>query len=660
MQGADGFLTIAVGTLEVDVMDFPGAFVNLAFYEDRGWARILNFTYAVSTADASSAGDVGIWVVVVARGQVVGVKELLAGNLDPMVVSWILLEGSSTGSYALEVTFEPGQYDLIVTDYWGYNVAVRLPFTVGAASTSSVPGIQNSTAYKRGQEVTFDIIARVGLTPPLTVQLRDYDTDSIVFASVELAPGAYSGSGVLALPEDAPFGYYDLYVCGAGGVCGFAAYTWEMSSSFGGPAFISVSDFQVGLDNAPIAPGEPLTFRYYAPGLALPLVVYVQGLDSDGNDNQWGVMQPVNSTSELDTAVIELSFDSSALPMGPYYVWICDGIVPVYDSHFNFCYQVSAPPSHFYGDSYTLPVIVVGEFNLTGVEEDVPYAVGEHLSFEWSTEGETLPLTISVYSGSDEVQALRHDADNSTGSHHFDLTGLARGWYALWLCDAYSVCEAVPFTYIGAPLPPAEVVPLASGPAVQFDLAFGGVSCDFFSGTVEAATQLTVAHQLGVGFNDVDVSCRVVSGAPARRALAVGGTALTVTVSKAAALLSSVLQQAGGGAGDVALLFAVLERFTGSNLAQFVDALEAAAPANTFTLAQLQALELVEDTLALVTYTAAPSSAAPPAKLNIVGIAVGVVVGALGLVAIAMAWLYCVPKVAAAGPKLALREASAV
>ena len=505
------------------------------------------------------------------------------------------------------------------------------------AASITVPGIQNLTAYKRGQEVTFVVNDYAGLTPPLTVQLRGHDTGSTLVASAELAP---SGSGVLALPEDTTFGYYNLYVCGAGGVCGLATIDDEELATIDDeelPPFIAVSDFYVGLDKTPIAPGEPLTFRYYAPGLALPLVVYVQ--DSEGNPTWFE--HDVNSNSDLDTAVIELSHNTSSA--GTYNVEICDGTV--HGSSRNVCYE---------------GVIVVGEFEITGVN-DAPYAVGERLSFGWLTEGATLPLTISVYSGSDEVQALSLTTQrefNAYRGRFFNLTGLARGWYALWLCDANSICVSAPFTYIGAPLPPAEVVPLASGPAVQFDLAFGGVSCDFFSGTVEAATQLTVAYHLGVGFNNVDVSCRVVSGAPARRALSGGSTVLTVTVSKAAALLSTVLQQAGGGAGDVALLFAVLTRFTGSNLVQFVDALEAAVPANTFTPAQLQALELVAGSLKLVTYTA-PSPAAPPAKVNTVGIAVGVVVGALSLFAIAMAWLYCVPKVAAPGPKLALREASA-
>ena len=49
-----------------------------------------------------------------------------------------------------------------------------------------------------------------------------------------------------------------------------------------------------------------------------------------------------------------------------------------------------------------------------------------------------------------------------------------------------------------------------------------------------------------------------------------------------------------------------------------------------------------------------------PARVSTVGIAVGVVMGAMGLFAIAMVWLYCVPKVAAPGPKLALRGAFAV
>ena len=545
-----------------------------------------------------------------------------------------------------------------------------------------MPGIQDNVAYKPGEEVTFDV-ASAGLAPPLTVQLRSHVTNSTLVASAELAP---SGSGALTLPNDTPYGYYDLYVCGAGSACELA-HDEEHH-----PAFIAVSDFYVGLDKAPIAPGDNLTFIFNAPGLALPLNVMVQGLDSDGTPNGNLFARDIASTSDLGKAVIELSHNTSLV--GTYSVEICDGTV--HGISRNVCYQ---------------GVIVVGEFHLNDVQV-TPYPADAQLEFTWEAEGATLPLSISVYSGSGKIPVRSLTTMDALDFHYFDLAGLARGWYALWLCDDNSICVSAPFTYIGAPLPPAEVVPLAPGPAVQFDLAFGDVSCDNFTSTVEAATQLSVAHHLGVDFNDVDVSCRVVSGAPTRRALAAAGsTALTVTVSQAAALLSSVLQQAGGGAGGVALLNAVAARFTGASLAQFVTALVAAAPANTFTPAQLQALSLEVSTLTLLptfcsagnyaagagclpcspgffsatssasctkcaanTYSGAASRrctscpsgqtsasgasacaapAAAPAPLNVVGIAVGVAVGGTALIAAVVAWLCCRAK--AAKGKLTIR-----
>ena len=595
-----------------------------------------------------SAGDVALpggCLFVVEHGRPLSLAQLRAlGGAPDFVDAGVWQLQTAAGRWSAYMEVPVGAYDMVLVDTL-FLVATRLLFEIGTAYATDVSGSSSSgTPVAPGGAFHFTFNT-TGATLPISVQLlsrlegsnrlpRELSLrqDEPWMQAPPLVAWSYAeahGVATHALPAAVVPGYYGLAVCDALGVCSFER------------AYLAVSLLAVTqLDTTtPIAPGAPLTFDFSFPGLHLPLFVAVIGVHEQGSRSFEG-----EATSSPGNETVDLT----GLAAGPYWAVIGD------NTH-NFVFTLGGvilpdqqPP---------FPTILIGEFNLTDVDTGSPYPLGGALDFSWSTLGATLPLSITLRSK--HVVVAAHNGTEVAGADSFALAGLAAGWYEVWLCDALRFClPPLTVTYISVPaLPSAAPLPYSMEPVLRWKVAFRRSSAASFSSeAVQTAVLLAASQVLGVPYNSLTFVGAVpfAAGGGGGRALGDAAAALvTLGVTTAAAAASPALIAAGGGAATGVSEADALTAVFGNNLATFAALLfaqPAAAPLGAFLSASELAATLLlasPATLQVLSPSPGPRVGAPPDVAR-VGIAVGVVVGALAVFAAAMVWLYCVPGVGAA------------
>ena len=231
----------------------------------------------------------------------------------------------------------------------------------------------------------------------------------------------------------------------------------------------------------------------------------------------------------------------------------------------------------------------VGTTTLTISDASTLYARGATVNFAWAASGAVPPLIISLWDTTTLIASLEApDPADGTGALTLG-TSVAAGWYTLWCCDDIGVCAPpLTITYISPPSPPAAGAlpsPSPDTPVLELTILFAATQVSAFAtDAVQAAVLLAAGQVLGVPYAALTFVGATDASVPLPRArvLLGAGARVQLGLSTDAAEASLVLvANYAGGSGTAWLARAVTSAFN-ANVPTFAALLIAVAPAGTF------------------------------------------------------------------------------